>query len=78
VKDVKISRTKLNFFFHLLLEVLKGDILEPLLFFEYFLILDGMGWNYSALNLTKIVKVMKINARFSGLCFEFDFLLKRV
>jgi len=78
VKDVKISRTKLHFFFHLLLEVLKGDILEPLLFFEYFLILDGMGWNYSALILTKIVKVMKINARFSGLCFKFDFLLKRV
>jgi hypothetical protein len=78
VKDVKISRTKLHFFFHLLLEVLKGDILEPLLFFEYFLILDGMGWNYSALNLTKIVKVMKINARFSGLCFKFDFLLKTV
>jgi len=29
-------------------EVLIGDILEPLLFYIFFFLLDGMGWNYSA------------------------------
>jgi len=35
------------FLFPLFKEVLIGDILEPLLFYIFFL-LDGMGWNYSA------------------------------
>jgi len=33
-----------------------------------------MGWNYSASYNLKVEKIMKINARFSGLCFEFVFL----
>jgi len=62
--------------FSFLKEVLIGDILEPLLFYIFFFLLDGMGWNYSASYNLNCEKKMKINARFSGLCFEFAFFCK--